>query len=189
MRITHTKEMGLFQEVTGVKQALVQQIVATVEEAYLADIHNQTTNSTEDTVADVLTHFQDNYGQLMPHKILEHEYIIKNMTYNHWDPIETILSAVKELFEFANITGTPYTQLQAVNIAYMIIHRTGKFGLEIHVWNCMPTIQKTWVWFKYTFCTAHRELQETSDHTIEDAGMHHTNMVHDAVAGLHEILQ
>ena len=80
MRITHTKEMGLFQEVTGVKQALVQQIVATVEEAYLADIHNQTTNSTEDTVADVLTHFQDNYGQLMPHKILEHEYIIKNMT-------------------------------------------------------------------------------------------------------------
>ena len=40
MSIMDTKEVCLFSEVTGVEQALVQQIVSTVEEAYLADIHN-----------------------------------------------------------------------------------------------------------------------------------------------------
>ena len=39
------------------------------------------------------------------------------------------------------------------------------------------------------FCTAHRELCETLDLTVEDAGMHHSNMVRDVVAGLQEVLQ
>ena len=58
MRIVHTKEVRLFREVTGVEQVLVQQIVGTVEEAYLADICNRTMNSINDTVAGVLTHLQ-----------------------------------------------------------------------------------------------------------------------------------
>ena len=82
MRITHTKEMRIFLEVKGFKQALVQHIVATVKEAYLADIHNHTTNSIKDTVADVLTHLQYNYGQLMAHELLESEEIVKKMTYH-----------------------------------------------------------------------------------------------------------
>ena len=37
IRIMHTKEVRLFCEVTGVEQALVQQIVGTVKESYLAN--------------------------------------------------------------------------------------------------------------------------------------------------------
>ena len=58
MRITHTKEVRLFREVKGVEQALVQQIIGTATEAYLADIHNRTTNYSNDTVAGVLTYLQ-----------------------------------------------------------------------------------------------------------------------------------
>ena len=53
----------------------------------------------------------------------------------------------------------------------------------------MPAIQKTWVQFKQFFRTSHQELREMSDLTVEDAGMHHTNMVRDVVAGLQEALQ
>ena len=35
----------------------------------------------------------------------------------------------------------------------------------------------------------HRELRETIDLTVQDAGMHHANMVRDVVAGLQEVLQ
>ena len=62
--------MRLFWEGTGVQQALVQQKFAPVEEAYLADIRNRTTNSINDTVADMPTHLQDKYGQLITHKFL-----------------------------------------------------------------------------------------------------------------------
>ena len=53
----------------------------------------------------------------------------------------------------------------------------------------MPAIQKTWVRFKQFFRKSHRELRETFDLTVEDASIHHTNMVRDVVAELQEILQ
>ena len=148
MRIVHTEEVRLFCEVMGVEQALLQQIVGTVKEIYQADIRNMTTNYINDTVAGVLTHIQDNYGQLMPHKLLEWEEIFKKTIYNPRDPIATVFSAVEELLEFANTTGTSYTLIQAFKISYVILHRAGKFGLEICKWNCIPEIQKTRVRFK-----------------------------------------
>ena len=140
--------MRLFHEVMGVGQALVQKIVGTVKEAYLADIRNRTTNYINVTVVVVLTHLQNKYGQLMPHELLERLGIISKTIYNPRDPIVTVLSTVEELLKFAEIMGSSYTQLQAVNIAYMIIHRTGKFGIAIRNCNQMTAIQKTWMQFK-----------------------------------------
>ena len=91
------------------EQALVQQISGTVEEAYLADICNRTTNSVNNTVVGVITHLQDNYSQLMPHELLEREDIFEKTIYNPRNPIITVFSAVEELLEFADITGTLYT--------------------------------------------------------------------------------
>ena len=84
---------------------------------------------------------------------------------------------------------TSYTQSQAIHIAYIILHRTGKFGLAICEWNRMPAVQKTWVRLKPFVLTYHRELRETSDPNVEDAGMHHANMVCNDFAGLQEALQ
>ena len=134
-------------------------------------------NSINDTMAGVLMHLQENYGQLMPHEILEQEDIFKKTNYNLHGLIVTVLLEVEEILEFADNTRTSYTQLQAVNISYMIIHRTEKFGMEIHKWNRMLEIQKTRVRFKIFFRTYHRELRELSYLTIEDSGMHHAKMV------------
>ena len=112
------------------------------------DIRNRTTKSINDTVAGVLMHLQDNCGQLMPHDLLEREDIVKKTINNPRDPIAAVFSTVKELLKFDDITGTSYTQIQAVNIAYIILHRLGKFGLAIRKWNLMPAVQKTWVRFK-----------------------------------------
>ena len=117
MWIAHTAEVRLFREVTRVEQDLVQQIMRTVEEAYLADTRNKTTNSINDTVAGVLTHLQDNYGQLMLHELLKREDIVKKAIYNPRNPIATVFSAFKEILEFSEITGTSYTQIWSVNIA------------------------------------------------------------------------
>ena len=76
----------------------------------------------------------------MPHELLEREDIVKKTNYNPRDLITTVFSAFEKLVEFSDITGTSYTQLQAVNISHVIIHRTGKFGLTIREWNCMPAI-------------------------------------------------
>ena len=73
----------------------MQKIFGTVEEAYLADICNSTTNLINNTVAGVLTHLQENYSQLMPHELLEQEEIFEKTNYKLRDPIATVFSAVK----------------------------------------------------------------------------------------------
>ena len=95
MRITHTKVVRLFKEVTGVEQTLVEKIVSTIKETYLKDIRNRTTDSINDTMAGVPKHLKDNYGQLMTHKILEREDIVKKTIYNPCDPIATVFSTVE----------------------------------------------------------------------------------------------
>ena len=129
----------------------MKQIFGMAEEAYLADIRNSTTNSINNNVTGVLTHLQDNYGQLMPHELLEQEDIVKNTNYNPRKPIATVFSTVEEVLELSDITGMSYTQLQAVNTTCVIIHRTGKCEMAISEWNCMPAIQKKWVRSKQKF--------------------------------------
>ena len=53
----------------------------------------------------------------------------------------------------------------------------------------MPSINNTWVQFKQFPRTSHQELRETSNLTVEDKGMHHSNMVNDVVAGTQAALQ
>ena len=131
MRIAHREEVGLFREVVGVEQDLIQKIVGTYKEVYSGDIRNSNTNYINDTVAGVLTHLQENYGQLMPHDLLEREDIVKKSIYNPCDLIAAVLSTVKELLKFAEITGKLHTQLQVVNIAYITLHQIGKFRMTI----------------------------------------------------------
>ena len=52
----------------------------------------------------------------------------------------------------------------------------------------MTTAQMTWVRSKQCFWTAHRELRETYDLTIEDAGMHQANTVRNVIVRLQEVL-
>ena len=53
----------------------------------------------------------------------------------------------------------------------------------------MPTLQMTWVEFKQFFSTVHHKLQETTEIIVQDAGMHHSNMVDGVVSVLQEVLQ
>ena len=144
----------------------MQHILTTVEEAYLAGIRNKTTNSTNNTVADVLTHLQETYRQLITQELLESKDIVKKTTYHTWEPIATVFSFIKELLVFSNITGIFYMQHQAVNIAYVIINRTVKFVLENREWNQMLNLQKTWVIFKQFFWSVNQKLQETTEITV-----------------------
>ena len=76
-----------------------------------------------------------------------------------------------------------------MNVVYVIIHRTGKFGIAIREWNRMSTVQKMWVGFYQLFWTVHQELSNTTDLTVQDVGMHHAKMVRDVVAVLQEFMK
>ena len=116
MRIKHTKEVRLFREVIGFEKSLLQQIVVTVQETYIAHICNRMANYINNIVADVINHLQETFGQLMPHKLFERKEIVKKTTYHPQDRIAIVFSAVKELPEFTDIPEKSYTHLKDGNV-------------------------------------------------------------------------
>ena len=76
-----------------------------------------------------------------------------------------------------------------INIAYVILHWAGNSGMAIGECNHIMAVKKTWVSFRQFFRTSHRELRETYDLTVEDARMHHVNMLHNVVSGIQEAFQ
>ena len=48
----------------------------------------------------------------------------------------------------------------------------------------MTTIQQNWIKFKTHFCTAHHDLKETNELTMEDSEYHQANLVNGSVANM-----
>ena len=55
--------------------------------------------------------------------------------------------------------------------------------------NWMTTIEHNWIHFKTQLCTAHRDLEETRELTIEDAGYHQSNLVNDIIANMYFLIE
>ena len=55
----------------GVEQALIQQIVATIDATFLEDVRDRTTNSIHVSVSAIRLHLQETYGTLVPHEFQE----------------------------------------------------------------------------------------------------------------------
>ena len=91
----------------GVEQALIQQIIATIDATYLADVQDRTTNSINISVSALLVHLQDMYGTLMPHEFQEKEDDAKKTVYNPCNPIASVFSVVDDLVELAALATTP----------------------------------------------------------------------------------
>ena len=163
IRNQHTERLRLFREVTGVENALKQQIIAAVEPQYLEAIRNQVTGKLAGSVYEVIRHLFHVYGQVTPQALYGQEQKVHQMVYDPQHPIDGVFTAIDDLMTFAEAAQTPYTQPQSINLAYRILNRTGLFQRWIIIWNEKPQVQKTWTNFKLHLREAHQQLKETTN--------------------------
>ena len=162
MREQHRERLRIFREVQGVDQALRQQIATAIEPQYLEAIRNTTTGRIALPVRDILRHLYSVYGRVTPQKLQDRESAVRQMVYDPVNPIDGIFTAIDELVQYADAANTPYTQAQIINLAYIIVNRTGHFRRWILSWNERDPVQKTWTNFKLHFREAHHQLRETT---------------------------
>ena len=109
----------------------------------------------------------DTYGDVTPEKLSDYEDKVKAMVHDPSMPIDSVFNAVQELCDFSEQAQTPYTQAQAVNMALVIILRTGSFAESIKEWNRKTRAQRqNWINFKSHFRNAHKELHATRSATM-----------------------
>jgi hypothetical protein len=190
LKDAHKLRLATFKEVTGVEQALKQQIIKAVDNTYLTAIRNRQTNSLTGTVQQIINHLLDTYGRITPTMIDDYEQNLKSLTYDPASPIDNIFNAVEDLMEYAELATQPYTQRQAVAKAYTIINKTGRFKEAIKSWIRRAPQTQTWIAFKDAFRIAHREYRETTNLALEASELeqHNAHLVQQVVDGVQSSL-
>ena len=157
IRDTHTEQLRSFNEVLGVEAALRQQINDAVEDSYLKSIRNRHTNAITMPVSDIFhLHLYPNYGEVDSFVLEEEREKVMQMTYDVAYPPDIVYETVEDLMDMATASGVPFTQRQAVNMAIVLINRTGVFKDDMRTWLGVPPQQRTWIAFKQHFTEAYK---------------------------------
>ena len=182
----HTEELRIFYEVRGVEQALIQQIIAAIDQQYLISLRNRTTGQFTGSVLQILQFLHQTYGRISPAQLNDFESEVVNMNYDPCTPVDNVFNKVEDMMEYGELAQLDYTERQAVAKAYNILLKTGKFGESIRAWNRLPQdpITRNWINFKDHFRRSHLELTETGELTLQEVGYGQANLVEDIVSRL-----
>ena len=86
-RSEHKKEMALFHETVNLENALKRQISEAVDELYLEELRDPTTNTILSNVPTILSHLITNYGDTDPDTVTEKELTVRKMPFTVADPL------------------------------------------------------------------------------------------------------
>ena len=186
MEREYKEALRLFREVTGVENALKQQLIKAVDSAFLDTIRDPVTFVLQGTIADNLAFLLTTYGKVTPETLNEEFEKVSNTLYNPSLPIDTLFNSVIALAELAEAATVPYSEQQQITIAYNILNRSGRFVSDIKEWKRKSTADRNWINFKLHFRRAHDELRETSSDTLQ--AMQHANIAQQVIEGIAHLI-
>ena len=184
----YNDQVKLFNECNNVEQALRQQIVKAVDDAYLTALRNHLTNTIDATIPVILDYLFTNHGRVSPGMLQAEEKAVKEMHYDITHPIDVIFNKLEDLNDLSIATRADYTETQLINIVYVIINNTAKYQHYIRDWSRFQPAQNTWANFKTHFRQAHQELRETGDLQVRETRFDSANLVQEVIDGVQTAL-
>ena len=185
----HAEQVRLFNECNNLEQALRQQIVKAVNDSYLTALRNRQTNTINVPIPVIIDYLFSNHGRVTPAMLHQEEKHVKEMFYDPTHPINVIFNKVEDLSDLSTAARAEFTEQQLINIAYVIINKTGKYQPYIREWSRLQAEQQTWANFKTHFRQAHQELREAGDLQIRESQFNSANIVQEVIDGVQSVLQ
>ena len=185
----HSENIRIFNECGNVAQALRKQVVAAIDPAYLAVIKNRQTNTITLRLHEIIDFLFRNFGRVTPANLADAEQQLLAWSFDPNLPIVLLYNKIDDLMDLANAAGSPYSAQQIINLAYILLNKTGKFTTRIREWNRIPQAQRTWDAFQMHFSQAHRELRESGELEIRETPFNTANIVQEVIEGVQQVLQ
>ena len=185
----HAESVRQFNECNNVETAIRQQIVKAVPDGFLTALRNRQTNTIDGSIPVIMYYLFSNHGRVTPAMLQAEEKAVKEMFNDPAHPIDVIFNKVEDLSNLSSAARANFTEQQLINIAYVIINKTGKYQQYIREWSRLPADQQTWAHFKTQFRQAHQELKESGDLTVRDSQFQSANIVQDVIDGVQAVLQ
>ena len=134
---------------------LKQQLLGSLEEKYFKGQRQSYINYANRTLEVLIQHLYNDHGTISPMDIDESEQKMKQ-EWSLLDPMVDLFEKIEEGVDFAEATNTPIPGRKVVNIAYLLILRTGGTEKTCEQWEEMQFGLKNWQAFKNHFTQAYR---------------------------------
>ena len=169
--------MALFHETVNIENALKKQITESIEDLYLEELRDTTTNTILATVPFILSHLFTNYGEIEPDSVTDKESNVRKMQFTVADPLTKLWKEIEDIEQLNTAASSPYSQQQLINIALHVIKSTNDFQQGLHDWYNLPAANQTWLRLKQHFQTARRNLKKMRGPIMQEAGFHQANKI------------
>ena len=155
----HKMQVEAWRLYNAVHNALKQQIIGAVKPIYLKAVEDRHTAFAGVTAAELVTHLRNSYDVVTANE-LEKNAIKMRTEYDPEHPIEGLFEQMEDGMELAEAGGTPYTDMQVVQMAYALVFKTGVFNDACRRWRRKAIAERTWANFKSHFTEAYAEVRE-----------------------------
>ena len=147
-----------YQTYIRTDQALKQQLLESVDNAYVEALKDSNTGYSQVTISQLLQHLYTTYGNVTAIDLQEnHAQLTK--PYDPNMPISHLFKQIEDAGAFAAAAGAPFSDRQIIDNAYLLILSTQVYKDECKEWIRKPINEQTWANFKLDFNQAYRERQ------------------------------
>ena len=120
-----------FKTFLSVEPSLRHKIITAVNVKYISDLRDHNNHSIKNTIDVILKHLFYTYGKITPQIIIQHEDVVKQMTFDVNTPINTIFNDVEELVDISATAINPYTDRHCIKLAYNVLNKTGRYKIGL----------------------------------------------------------
>lgn len=131
---------------------------------------NRQTGQYASTIKELMKFLFSTYGNITATDLDIKAEEVKKTTIDLTKPIDSMFNSIEELADYAEAADSPYTQLQLIDLGYIIIKKNPAFQHDIRQWLHRPKAEHTWQNFKVHFRVAHQELKNTQGPTVDNLG-------------------
>ena len=181
------EKIRLWREVKAVERALVQQLVAAVEPKYLKALRNHITSKITYDIKGILSYLFNNYGKMPPSVLRDMKRRVEDWDLDPADPVDLLFVEVDKLADVFELQQNPLTEIQIIEMAYVVIERAKAFKKDLREWNRKRSDEQTWPRFKEHFRNAQQELRNSGDLTVKEA-MEREELVNIVIESINSVM-
>jgi hypothetical protein len=182
---TNDRATKTFKECNLLERTIIQQIKDAVQPDFLEAITDDDTGLIIGTIVTIMTYLFENFGYVNPTALNDKRDEILTLTIDNDKPIDTVFNAINKYAGVAEAAGSDETPAQLINLAMILLTKSGLFTNDIRRWYERPAADKTWPNLKTHFRNAQKAIRNSTP-TVDQLGFHNANLVQQIVTGLRE---
>ena len=170
----HKEQTRLYQTIVNVDLALKKQLIAAVEDVYLAEKKDRYMGFLHVRTRHLLEHLMQRYGNITPLARKQNKTRLEEPL-DTSQPIDVYFKRVDDCVQFAVDAGTPFSAEQILETVYYAVSASGLYTDGCKQWRKRNNNTKTWVAFKLYFASEYHDLREQMNMTSQQSGFHSAN--------------